>query len=44
MALLGGADLVVELPAVFALRTADHFARGGVELLAAMGVDGLSFG
>lgn len=44
MALQSGADLVVELPAVFALRTADHFARGGVELLSAMGVDGLSFG
>ena len=44
MALQNGADLVVELPAVFALRTADHFAQGGVELLSAMGVDGLSFG
>lgn len=44
MALHGGADLVVELPAVFALRTADHFARGGVELLGQLGVDGLSFG
>ena len=44
MALLGGADLVVELPAVFAVRTADHFARGGVELLYALGADTLSFG
>ena len=44
MALLSGADLVVELPAVFALRTADHFAAGGVQLLSLMGVDGLSFG
>jgi predicted nucleotidyltransferase len=44
MALVGGADLVLELPAVFALRTADHFARGGVAILSAMGVDGLSFG
>lgn len=44
MALLGGADLVVELPVVFAVRTADHFARGGVELLHALGADTLSFG
>ncbi len=44
MALSGGADLVVELPAVFAVRTADHFARGGVELLSALGADGISFG
>ncbi len=44
MALKGGADLVLELPAVFAIRTADYFARGGVALLGAMGVNGLSFG
>ncbi len=44
MALLGGADLVVELPALFAVRTADHFARGGVSLLARLGTEVLSFG
>ena len=44
MALLGGADLVVELPALFAVRTADHFARGGVSLLARLGAEVLSFG
>ncbi len=44
MALSGGADLVVELPAVFAVRTADHFARGGVELISALGAEWISFG
>jgi len=44
MALLGGADLVVELPALFAVRTADHFARGGVSLLSRLGAAVLSFG
>lgn len=45
MALLNGADLVIELPALFAVRTADWFARGGVRLLGALGVvDTLSFG
>ncbi|MBR3503655.1 MAG: nucleotidyltransferase family protein [Clostridia bacterium] len=44
MALAHGADLVVELPALFAVRPAEAFARGGVMTLAAMGVDALSFG
>ncbi|MBO4298427.1 MAG: nucleotidyltransferase family protein [Clostridia bacterium] len=44
MALEGGADLVVELPALFAVRPADAFARGGVLTLAGLGVDALSFG
>ena len=45
MALLCGADAVFELPAPFAVRTADFFARGGVGLLGAAGViDALSFG
>lgn len=45
MALKCGADLVLELPALFALRTADGFASGGVQLLGALGVvEGLSFG
>ncbi len=43
-AVLGGADLVVELPTVFALASAERFARGGVSTLAAAGVDTLSFG
>ena len=44
MALLHGADLVIELPALFAVRPADWFARGGVLTLGALGVDALSFG
>lgn len=44
MALEGGADAVLELPALFALRTADVFARGGVALLNGVGCDYLSFG
>ena len=44
-AVLGGADLVLELPAVFAVRSAEIFARGAVGLLDALGcVDLLSFG
>ena len=44
MALCHGADLVVELPALFAVRPAELFARGGVMTLEALGVDALSFG
>lgn len=44
MALLHGADLVIELPALFAVRPADWFARGGVLTLGALGIDVLSFG
>mgnify|MGYP000845870199 CR=1 FL=1 len=44
-AVLGGASLVLELPAVFAVRSAQDFARGGVQLLSRLGVaDGLAFG
>lgn len=45
MALLGGADLVVELPTVFATQSAERFAYGGVKLADSLGVvDFLSFG
>lgn len=44
MALKGGADAVIELPTLFALRTADAFALGGVALLDGVGCDFLSFG
>lgn len=44
MALAGGVDLVVELPAAFASQPADFFARGGVQILNEMGVDYISFG
>ncbi len=43
-AVRGGADLVLELPTVFALSSAETFARGGVATLAAAGVEALSFG
>jgi len=37
-AIHGGADLVLELPTVYAAATAERFARGGVAILAATGV------
>ena len=43
-ALRCGADAVFELPALFAVRTADAFARGGVGVLGGIGCDALSFG
>lgn len=44
-ALTGGADLVLELPAVWATASAEGFARGAVSILAATEVvDVLSFG
>lgn len=45
MALLGGADLVIELPLPWAVAGAEKFALGGVSLAEALGaVDILSFG
>ena len=45
LALLGGVDLVLELPTVWAVSSAEAFARGAVELLAlSQVVDVLSFG
>ncbi len=38
------ADLIVELPAVYVLRSAEYFARGAVRLLAALGCTHLAFG
>ena len=44
-ALFGGADLVLELPAVYACSSAERFAEGGIALLDALGcVDAVSFG
>ncbi len=37
LAMQGGADLVLELPCAFTLRSAEFFARGAVQLLAATG-------
>ena len=45
MALLGGANLVLELPAVWATASAEYFAAGGVQLLGKTGiVDTLCYG
>ena len=44
MAVLCGADLVVELPTPWAMATAERFADGGVSLLAGCGVKRLYFG
>lgn len=41
----GGADLVIELPAYYALQSADNFAYGAVYVLSSLGViDALCFG
>lgn len=45
LAIAGGCDLVLELPFAFACRSAQDFARGGVQLLARLGItDTLAFG
>lgn len=45
MALQNGVDLVLELPVVYALSSAEHFAFGSVSLLNSLGiVDNLYFG
>lgn len=45
MALVSGADVVLQLPAAFSVREGDVFSRAGVEILHRLGcVDFLSFG
>lgn len=44
MALLGGADLVVELPTPFAMSTAQNFALGGIFAAKNLGANMLAFG
>lgn len=45
MALFGGADLVLELPVLFATSSAENFAMAGVTLFDRLGcVDGICFG
>jgi len=45
LAVTQGCDLVLELPFVFACRSAQAFATGGVQLLASLGLEGqLAFG
>lgn len=43
-AVRGGADIVFELPSYFALKSAGGFAKGGIELLNAAGVQSIAFG
>ena len=44
-AVIGGADLVIELPVQYATASAERFARGAVQLLQSLGcVDELAFG
>jgi predicted nucleotidyltransferase len=44
MALLCGADLVIELPIPFCIASAEYFAEASISILAGLGVDKLSFG
>lgn len=44
LALLGGVDLVIELPFQFAVQPAHLFAQGAVQLLSALGCTTLAFG
>ncbi|MBK3495449.1 nucleotidyltransferase [Viridibacillus sp. YIM B01967] len=44
MALASGADLVIELPYVYATAQASDFAKGGISLLEALNCDFFSFG
>ncbi|EMB57479.1 nucleotidyltransferase [Streptococcus mutans] len=44
MAIENGADLVVELPFLVAVQSADYFASGAVDILAKLGIDTLAFG
>ena len=45
LAINGGCDLVLELPFVYAVRSAQNFARGGINILKSIGItDFLAFG
>ena len=44
MALENGADLVVELPFLVAVQSADYFAQGGIDILAKLGIEQVVFG
>ncbi len=45
MALLNGVDLVIELPTVYSISSAENFAEGAIKILNSLGVvDSLSFG
>ena len=44
MALEAGADLVVELPFLVSVQSADYFAKGAIDILSKLGIDQLAFG
>ncbi|SEJ07669.1 Predicted nucleotidyltransferase [Propionispira arboris] len=44
MAVNSGVDLVIELPCVFTVRSAQDFARGGIRLLNSLNIRYISFG
>ena len=44
MALEGGVDIVIELPTIYSVASAEHFATGGIKILNSLGVDYISFG
>lgn len=45
MAICGGADLVLELPTIYSISSAENFASGGIKLLDCLKiVDSVSFG
>lgn len=44
MALENGIDMVIELPTIYSIASAEHFAYGGVRILDSLGVDFISFG
>lgn len=45
IAIKGGADLVIELPTIYSISSAENFANGGVKILNKLGiVDSISFG
>ncbi len=44
MALMGGADLIVELPCVYSCQSAEYFAKGAVSILENLKCNFLSFG
>ena len=43
-AILAGADLVIELPTVFATANAENFATGAIKIFKALGIKQISFG
>lgn len=44
MAIKSGADIVLELPFLVSVQSADYFANGALEYLSKLGIDSLTFG